>query len=80
MEEMYPGRAQMITKTHGEPAGRFAISIPELASSTGLSEALLYSKANEGALPGCRRVGKRFVVHAATFENWLADGMGQEFE
>ena len=53
-------------------------SIPELATRTGLSESLLYSQANAGNLPGCRRIGRRFLVHVATFERWLADGWGEE--
>ena len=32
------------------------MSIPSLAVQTGLSEALLYQRANSGTLPGCRRV------------------------
>ena len=54
------------------------VSIPELAARTGLSEFLLYSQANAGNLPGCRRIGRRFLVHVATFERWLADGWGEE--
>jgi len=53
-------------------------SIPELAARTGLSEFLLYSQANAGNLPGCRRIGRRFLVHVPTFERWLADGWGEE--
>jgi predicted DNA-binding transcriptional regulator AlpA len=53
-----------------------AVSIPELARMTGLSEALLYQKANEATLPGCRRLGKRFLVHIETFEKWLRTGQG----
>ena len=53
-----------------------AVSIPELARMTGLSEALLYQKANEDTLPGCRRLGKRFLVHVETFEEWLRTGQG----
>jgi predicted DNA-binding transcriptional regulator AlpA len=53
-------------------------SIPELATEYGISEALLYSLANRGALPGCRRLGKRFVVHRQTFETWLQTGQGDE--
>jgi predicted DNA-binding transcriptional regulator AlpA len=53
-----------------------AVSIPQLALRTGLSEALLYQKANEGTLPGCRRIGKRFLVHLQTFEDWLKEGTG----
>ena len=59
----------------GEP---MAVSIRFLALQTGLSEAFLYQKANEGILPGCRRLGKRFLVHLPTFENWLKDGMGDQ--
>ena len=55
-----------------------AVSIPELAVRTGLSEFLLYSQANAGNLPGCRRIGRRFLVHVPTFERWLADGWGEE--
>ena len=51
-----------------------AVSIPKLSSLTGLSEGTLYLKANEGSLPGCRRIGKRFLIHIATFEEWLRTG------
>jgi excisionase family DNA binding protein len=57
-----------------------AVSIPELARLTGLSEGLLYLKANAGKLPGCRRVGKRFLVHVATFEEWLKSGTGDDHQ
>jgi excisionase family DNA binding protein len=57
-----------------------ACSIPDLARETGLSESLLYQKANEGSLQGCRRIGKRFLIHRATFEDWLKTGMGDELE
>ncbi len=53
-------------------------SIPDMASEYGVSEALLYGLANRGELPGCRRLGKRFVVHRSTFENWLKDGYGDD--
>lgn len=55
-----------------------AVSIPELSRLTGLSEGLLYVKANEGGLPGCRRIGKRFLVHLETFNDYLKGGMGEE--
>ena len=55
-----------------------AVSIPQLARRTGLSEALLYQKANLGELPGCRRIGKRFLVHLETFENWVKEGTGDQ--
>ena len=55
-----------------------AVSIPELSRLTGLSEGLLYIKANDGDLPGCRRIGKRFLIHLQTFDEYLRSGMGQE--
>jgi predicted DNA-binding transcriptional regulator AlpA len=61
-----------------ETEKRTGASIPELAAEYGVSEALLYSLANCGELPGCRRLGKRFVVHRQTFENWLQAGRGDE--
>jgi hypothetical protein len=57
----------------------FAAGIPELAARTGLSETFLYDRAGEGTLVGCRRIGRRFLIHIETFENWLkAGGMGEE--
>ena len=55
---------------------RVGASIPELAVEYGVSEALLYNLANEGKLPGARRLGKRIVVHRETFERWLSEGQG----
>jgi len=55
-------------------------SIPDMASEYGVSEALLYGLANRGDLPGCRRLGKRFVIHRATFEEWLKTGTGDNLE
>lgn len=55
-----------------------AVSIPILARQTGVSESLLYQMANQGRLPGCRRVGKRFLVHLETFEEWLKSGHGDD--
>jgi hypothetical protein len=57
----------------------FAAGIPQLAQRTGLSETFLYDRAGEGTLVGCRRIGRRFLIHIETFENWLkAGGMGEE--
>ena len=55
-------------------------SIPELATEYQVSESTLYSLANQGRLPGARRLGKRIVIHRATFEEWLKTGMGDELE
>ena len=62
------------------PVQPLAYSIPDLARMTGLSESLLYLKANEGVLPGCRRLGRRFLVHRETFEAWLQSGGGDELQ
>ena len=58
-------------------AKKVAASIPELAVEYGVSESLLFSLANQNLLSGCRRLGKRFVVHRATFEQWIAEGTGK---
>ena len=52
------------------------MSISEAATQAGVSESTLYALANQGKLPGCRRIGKRLVVHRTTFEAWLRDGQG----
>jgi excisionase family DNA binding protein len=57
-----------------------AMSIAEAAEQAGVSTATLYSLANQGRLPGARRLGKRIVIHRATFEEWLTSGMGDELE
>ena len=49
-------------------------SIPELADDYGISESLLYRLANANKLPGCRRLGYRFVCHRGEFEEWLRTG------
>lgn len=59
---------------------RLSVSIPQLAKLHGVSEALLYRLAGESDLPGCRRIGHRFVVHVETFENWMKAGTGDELE
>ena len=53
-----------------------AMSIQEAAVEAGVSEATLYSLANQDKLPGCRRVGKRLVIHRQVFEEWLRTGQG----
>ena len=59
---------------HEKPIG---MSISEAAIEAGVSESTLYGLANQGRLPGARRVGKRIIVHRETFETWLRDGMGR---
>ena len=55
---------------------RIAASIPELARLAGISEGTLYRRANEGSLPGCRKLGKRIFVHIEEFNEWLRTGTG----
>lgn len=62
-------------RSEGKP---LAMSIREAASEAGVSEHTLYTLANKGHLPGCRRLGKRFVLHRSTFEEWLKSGMGDD--
>jgi excisionase family DNA binding protein len=52
----------------------FAAGIPELAQRTGLSETFLYDRAGEGTLVGCRKIGRRYLIHLQTFEDWLRTG------
>ena len=52
------------------------MSITEAATESGVSESTLYALANQGKLPGCRRLGKRLVIHRETFFEWLRDGNG----
>ena len=68
----------MALQVRPEDEKRLAVSIPQLARLTGVSEGTLYLRANEGSLPGCRRIGKRWVVHLETFNDFLKSGMGEE--
>ena len=53
-----------------------AMSIAEAAEQAGVSTATLYALANQGELPGARRIGKRIVIHRGIFEEWLKAGSG----
>ena len=57
-----------------EPVG---MSIAEAAAQAGVSAATLYTLANKGELPGCRRIGKRLIIHRETFSDWLKAGSGE---
>lgn len=59
---------------------RISVDIRELAVLTGLGASLLYREANDGSLPGCRRIGNRFVIHLETFLDWMKSGKGDEWE
>ena len=56
-----------------DPVG---MSIAEAAAQAGVSTATLYSLANQGQLPGARRIGKRIIIHRHTFAEWLKAGTG----
>ena len=60
--------------TREPPAG---MSVAEAAEEAQVSTATLYSLANQGKLPGARRIGKRIILHRETFLRWLSDGMGE---
>ena len=60
--------------TREPPVG---MSIAEAAAQAGVSAAVLYSLANKGELPGCRRIGKRLIIHRQMFADWLKAGFGE---
>lgn len=53
-----------------------AMSIAEAAGLIGVSPSTLYALANQGKLPGSRRIGTRIVIHRGEFTNWLSEGQG----
>ena len=53
------------------------VTVTELVRITGLSRSLLYARANDGALPGCRRLGSRLLIHLPTFKDHLKSGDGK---
>jgi hypothetical protein len=53
------------------------VTVIELVRITGLSRSLLYARANDGELPGCRRLGSRILIHLPTFEDYLKTGNGK---
>ena len=59
---------------------RFRLSLDEAAILTGISRSLLFRLANEGRLPGCRRLpgSRRFLLHFPTFEGWVKSGSGED--
>ena len=56
---------------------RMGMNVAEAAIEAGVSEATLYSLANQGKLPGARRLGHRIIIHRETFANWLKTGTGE---
>ena len=61
----------MTTETATKKKGA---TIAELAQDYGLSASYLYRLAHENKLPGCRRLGYRFVCLREEFEGWLRSG------
>jgi excisionase family DNA binding protein len=61
----------MATKTAPQKKG---VTIPELARDYSLSASYLYRLAHENKLPGCRRLGYRFVCLREEFDEWLRAG------
>ena len=58
-----------------EPAPkRMAGNLDELAEISHLSVSYLRRLAKAGKLPGCRRLGWRYIVHLEEFETWLRAG------
>jgi excisionase family DNA binding protein len=53
------------------------MSVNEAAAELGVATATLYSLANEGKLPGARRIGKRIIIHREVFTKWLSEGVGE---
>ena len=56
---------------------RLGMNMAEAAIEAGVSEATLYSLANQGKLPGARRIGHRIIIHRETFVDWLRTGTGK---
>lgn len=53
-----------------------AMSIAEAAGLIGVSRSTLYDLANQGKLPGSRRIGTRIIIHREVFTEWLSQGSG----
>ena len=64
----------MVVQQDINPLQKKGTTIPELAEEYGVSESLLYKMANANTLPGCRRMGYRFVVSPTEFDEWLRSG------
>jgi excisionase family DNA binding protein len=45
---------------------------PEVAQRLGLSKNSVYQAAHRGEIPGCVRIGGRYLVRREPFERWLA--------
>ena len=63
------GRAD--TEQERPALDRKTYSIQEAAGLLGIGRSLAYELAQEGTLPGVRRLGRRYVVSRAALDGWL---------
>ena len=64
----------IISETVESVPKKFAVNLDELAEISHLSVSYLRRLAKAGKLPGCRRLGWRYIVHLEEFETWLRAG------
>ena len=57
-----------------ETGRRPGTTIAELAEDYALSKSFLWKLARQGELPGCRKIGSRYIVLRAEFESWIREG------
>lgn len=58
---------------------KLTMTIEETAEILGISRSLAYSLARKGQLPGCLRLGGRFIVSKYQLEKYLnGDGVKEE--
>jgi excisionase family DNA binding protein len=54
---------------------RLTYAVEEAAELLGIGRSLCYQLAQEGTLPGVRRLGRRYVVSRAALDAWLESPM-----
>jgi excisionase family DNA binding protein len=59
------------TKTLEPQFDRKTYTVEEAADLVGIGRSLAYELAQEGTLPGVRRLGRRYVVSRAVLDAWL---------
>lgn len=50
---------------------RKTLTLEEAAKVLGISRTYAYQQANAGTMPGCMRIGKRFVVSRKRLEDYI---------
>jgi excisionase family DNA binding protein len=50
---------------------RKTLSIEEAATVLGISRTYAYQQANAGSMPGCKRIGNRFVVSIKQLNEYI---------